>query len=249
MEFSRAAEVGKLDPASLEMLVFVTGLLIDTLAIRKKIPSPSLNEPAGAAFAPAPAAAPPARPSAPARPAAAAPPQSTMAIPSAQLRDAMVARPTFSGTVAVPTPAAPPPPSKPSAFATSAVPPIATPRAAAPPPPAAPAAEERASTQFIPPSGISTRAAGPPPTDEAKKHDEARRFARLLVSEIKLYNEAKVEQGRKNKDLYERLKEDIDRSRQMYDERISQDVRKASNYFYDELVRILADGDTAALGL
>ena len=44
-----AAEVGKLDPASLEMLVFVTGLLIDTLAIRKKIPSPSLNEPAGAA--------------------------------------------------------------------------------------------------------------------------------------------------------------------------------------------------------
>src|SRR5712692_3426683 len=83
-----AAEVGKLDPASLEMLVFVTGLLIDTLAIRKKIPSPSLSEPAGAAFAPAPAAAPSARPSAPARPAAAAPPQSTMAIPSAQLRDA-----------------------------------------------------------------------------------------------------------------------------------------------------------------
>ena len=242
-----AAEVGKLDPASLEMLVFVTGLLIDTLAIRKKIPSPSLSESAGAAFAPAPSAAPPARPSAPARPAAAAPPQSTMAIPSSQLRDAMVARPTFSGTVAVPTPATPPPPPpKSSAFATSSVPPVAAPRAAAP---HAPAAEERASTQFIPPSGLSTRASGPPPTDEAKKHDEARRFARLLVSEIKLYNEAKVEQGRKNKDLYERLKEDIDRSRQMYDERISQDVRKASNYFYDELVRILADGDTAALGL
>jgi hypothetical protein len=242
-----AADVGKLDPASLEMLVFVTGLLIDTLAIRKKIPSPSLNEPGGAAFAPAPAAAPPARPPAPAKPAAAAPPQSTMAIPSAQLRDAMVARPTFSGTVAVPQPAAPPPPPpKSSAFATSSVPPVAASRAAAPP---APAAEERASTQFIPPSGLSTRASGPPPTDEVKKHDEARRFARLLVSEIKLYNEAKVEQGRKNKDLYERLKEDIDRSRQMYDERISQDVRKASNYFYDELVRILADGDSAALGL
>src|SRR5437773_1606216 len=156
-----AAEVGKLDPASLEMLVFVTGLLIDTLAIRKKIPSPSLNEPAGPAFAPAPAAAPPARPSAPARPAAAAAPQSTMAIPSAQLRDAMVAHPTFSGTVAVPTPAAPhPPPPKSSAFATSAVPPVAAQRTGAP---LAPPAEERASTQFIPPSGISTRAAGPPP--------------------------------------------------------------------------------------
>ena len=64
-----------------------------------------------------------------------------------------------------------------------------------------------------------------------------------------MYNEGKVEQGRKNKDLYERLKEDIDRSRQMYDERIPDDVRKASNYFYDELVRILADGDAGSLGL
>ncbi len=86
-------------------------------------------------------------------------------------------------------------------------------------------------------------------TDESKRHDEARRFARLLVSEIKLYNESKVDQGRKNRDLYERLKEDIDRSRQMYDERIPEDVRKASNYFYDELVRILAEGNAESLGL
>lgn len=86
-------------------------------------------------------------------------------------------------------------------------------------------------------------------SEDAKKHDEARRFARLLVSEIKLYNEAKVEVGRKNKDLYERLKEDIDRSRQMYDERIGEDVRKTSNYFYDELVRILAGGEADVLGL
>jgi len=91
--------------------------------------------------------------------------------------------------------------------------------------------------------------ASQPANEETKKQDEARRFARLLVSEIKLYNEAKVDQGRKNKDLYERLKEDIDRSRQMYDERIPEDVRKSSNYFYDELVRILADGDAGALGL
>jgi hypothetical protein len=35
----------------------------------------------------------------------------------------------------------------------------------------------------------------------------------------------------------------------MYDERISDEVRKTSNYFYDELVRILADGHADALGL
>jgi hypothetical protein len=122
------------------------------------------------------------------------------------------------------------------------------------PPPAAPApaapSEDRPSTQYVPPAGIRGGAsAGGPPSEDMKKHDEARRFARLLVSEIKLYNESKVDQGRKNKDLYERLKEDIDRSRQMYDERISEDVRKTSNYFYDELVRILADGDAGSLGL
>lgn len=135
---------------------------------------------------------------------------------------------------------------------------FAPPRPAAPtPPPVAkppgsPLAEggDKPSTQFIPPPGIA-RAGGISggQNDETRKHDEARRFARLLVSEIKLYNEAKVEQGRKNHDLYERLKEDIDRSRQMYDERITEDVRKRSNYFYDELVRILADGDGNDLGL
>ena len=115
--------------------------------------------------------------------------------------------------------------------------------------PASPAAEDRPSTQYIPPANLARGGAAGPQNDDAKKHDEARRFARLLVSEIKLYNETKVDQGRKNNDLYERLKEDIDRSRQMYDERISDDVRKVSNYFYDELVRILADGRAEALGL
>lgn len=133
------------------------------------------------------------------------------------------------------------------------------PRPAAPPPTPAPpplstgalgGGEERPSTQFIPPAGLANRsAAQTPASEEAKKHDEARRFARLLVSEIKLYNETKVDQGRKNKDIYERLKEDIDRSRQMYDDRISEDVRKKSNYFYDELVRILAEGHAEMLGL
>jgi hypothetical protein len=84
--------------------------------------------------------------------------------------------------------------------------------------------------------------------EEQKAHDDAKRFARLVVSEIKLYNEAKVNEGRRNKDLYERLKEDIERGRQMYSDRIPAGVRDSTNYFYDELVRILAGGDAGALG-
>ena len=112
-------------------------------------------------------------------------------------------------------------------------------------------AAEKPSTQYIPPAGVTGGrvAAQQNLTAETKKHDEAKRFARLLVSEIKLYNESKVDEGRKHRDLYERMKDDIDRSRQMYEERIAEDVRRQSNYFYDELVRILADGSAELLGL
>jgi len=74
------------------------------------------------------------------------------------------------------------------------------------------------------------------------------RFARLLVSEIKLYNEAKVQQGRSSRDLYELMKDDIERSRQLYKERVPEPIRATTNYFNDELVRILADGDSGAMG-
>lgn len=91
----------------------------------------------------------------------------------------------------------------------------------------------------------------PPPRtpEEQKKHEEAKRFARLLVSEIRLYNEQAVQEGKANRDLYARLKEDIDRSREMYEQRIPAEVRAVADYFYEELVRTLADGDPDALGL
>jgi hypothetical protein len=89
---------------------------------------------------------------------------------------------------------------------------------------------------------------GAAPEDDVR-HEEARRFARLLVSEIKLYNEEEVDRGRTERDLAQRLKEDIDRSREMYEKRIPQEVRAGHDYFYDELVRILADGDPDALGM
>jgi hypothetical protein len=84
--------------------------------------------------------------------------------------------------------------------------------------------------------------------EEEKLHNDARRFARLLVSEIKLYNEQKVSEGRRNNDLYDRLKEDIDRSRQMYEKRVTPGVAAKFDYFYDELVNTLAEGDKAKLG-
>jgi hypothetical protein len=87
-----------------------------------------------------------------------------------------------------------------------------------------------------------------PVGEEEKAHNDARRFARLLVSEIKLYNEQKVAEGRRGGDLYDRLKEDIDRSRQMYEKRVTPNVAARFDYFYDELVSTLAEGDPSKLG-
>jgi len=95
------------------------------------------------------------------------------------------------------------------------------------------------------PPAAPARALAP---EDQKAHDDAKRFARLVVSEIKLYNEAKVAEGRRTKDIYERLKEDIERGRQMYHDRVPGAVRDTTDYFHDELVRILAGGDASALG-
>ncbi|HEY6046924.1 MAG TPA: hypothetical protein VIU65_10000, partial [Pyrinomonadaceae bacterium] len=84
--------------------------------------------------------------------------------------------------------------------------------------------------------------------DERRLHNDARRFARLLVSEIKLYNEQKVNEGRSQGNIYDRLREDIDRSRQMYDKRVAPPVAARHDYFHQELVNTLAEGDPAKLG-
>jgi hypothetical protein len=84
--------------------------------------------------------------------------------------------------------------------------------------------------------------------EERRLHNDARRFARLLVSEIKLYNEQKVAEGRSQGDLYQRLREYIDRSREMYDKRVKPEVAQRYDYFHNELVSTLAEGDEAKLG-
>ena len=133
----------------------------------------------------------------------------------------------------------------------------------APPPAAPPRAEEpmeRTGARFP----RSTEVAPPPDLEGPGRafldtrfgrsgadplHDEAKRLARLLISEIKLYNEEQVLEGRRNRDLYHRLKDDIDRSRQIYDERVDAGVRSQADYFQQELVRSLAGGDPRALGI
>jgi hypothetical protein len=83
---------------------------------------------------------------------------------------------------------------------------------------------------------------------ERRPHSDARRFARLLVSEIKLYNEQKVIEGRESGEIYAVLREAIDRSREMYEKRVQPDVAAKFDYFHYELVNNLAEGVEEKLG-
>jgi hypothetical protein len=84
--------------------------------------------------------------------------------------------------------------------------------------------------------------------EDADVHRKAQRFARLLVDEIKLYNQAKVTEGRKHKDLYDRMKDDIEKSRSTYQKRYGNTAAASANYFQQEVVRSLAEDDVTIMG-
>jgi len=101
-------------------------------------------------------------------------------------------------------------------------------------------AETQASLETPPVPAIS-------PEDQ-EVHRKAQRFAHLLVDEIKLYNQAKVAEGRKSKDLYDRLKDAIEKSRATYQKRYGNTVAASGNYFQHEIIRSLAEDDLSIMG-
>jgi len=105
------------------------------------------------------------------------------------------------------------------------------------------------------PAAAAAAAAAPAPdafaqmsVEDAEVHRKAQRFARLLMDEVKLYNQAKVAEGRKNKDLYDRLKDDIEKSRSTYMKRYGNTAAATADYINTELIRSLAEDDVSLLG-
>jgi hypothetical protein len=83
--------------------------------------------------------------------------------------------------------------------------------------------------------------------EERRRQSDARRFAHLLVSELLLYNEEAVLQGRRHRDLYARLSKEIERIRQAYRARFPSRTG-GRDHFEEELVRLLAEGNSALMG-
>lgn len=100
----------------------------------------------------------------------------------------------------------------------------------------------------VDPGGMAAHTGPSLSEEDADIHRKAQRFARLLVDEIKLYNQAKVAEGRKNKDLYDRLKDDIDKSRATFKKRYGNTAAASVDYLQAELVRSLAEDDITVMG-
>ncbi len=117
--------------------------------------------------------------------------------------------------------------------------------------PAPPLAPWEAPVKDEAPSEAAAEAslAGPlAPPENSGRRDEARRFAHLLASEIKLYNEHAVAVGRQHGNLYALLAGDIERGRALYEERVPREARSGADYYYEKLVEVLAGGDRRLLG-
>jgi len=70
-------------------------------------------------------------------------------------------------------------------------------------------------------------------------HVKARRLARIIVSDIALYNQDKVEEGIRNRTFYEVLGGDIEEGKKLYASRVAPEIQQSTAYLdeaFDELI-------------
>jgi hypothetical protein len=105
------------------------------------------------------------------------------------------------------------------------------------------------------PVAIEGAPALPPPPDadalpeaERDSHKKAHRFARVAVQDLLSYHRDKIEQGRRNRNLFTLLKEDIEKTRENYQKRFGETPARAFDYLHYEMVSKLAGNDAGVLG-
>jgi hypothetical protein len=81
-----------------------------------------------------------------------------------------------------------------------------------------------------------------PPTapELAEAHAKAKRLARIIISDIVLYNQAMVDEGVRNDTLFELLADDITEGRALYARRVAEEIRIGSSYLEDGFKDLIA---------
>ncbi len=129
---------------------------------------------------------------------------------------------------------------------------FATAFASTPPPaPGAPAAPARSAAPSKPSAAPAQAAPSAPstpgvpaglPEAERLKHERARRLARVLASDIAIYNKEKRERGVQEGNLVAVLGYEIKKSWEVYKERVTPEMANSTPYFRDALNEMLAEG-------
>ncbi|MBI3988004.1 MAG: hypothetical protein HY347_00155 [candidate division NC10 bacterium] len=73
-------------------------------------------------------------------------------------------------------------------------------------------------------------------------HERAKRLARLIVSDLILYNQQKILEGITNDSLFDLLKDEIQKGREYYEKNVDPGVLQQTNYFNETLVDMLLKG-------
>jgi hypothetical protein len=84
--------------------------------------------------------------------------------------------------------------------------------------------------------------------EQQELHRRANRVAKVSMQDIKMLRPEQVKQGREQRDLCIRLKDDIEKAHREYDRRFKPIMDHPVDYFYRWMVEILAEGDAHALG-
>jgi predicted Zn finger-like uncharacterized protein len=118
------------------------------------------------------------------------------------------------------------------------------PKAPAMAPLAAGPLQEPAPESAVSANRFSASAGIPPglPEGERLKHERARRLARVLASDIAIYNKEKRDRGVKEGNLVAVLGYEIKKSWEVYKERVTPEMANSTPYFRDALNEMLAEG-------
>ena len=70
-------------------------------------------------------------------------------------------------------------------------------------------------------------------------NDEARRLARTILSDILLYNQAKVKEGIEKDSLFDVLSEELAEGRKYYETMVDLSLRQSTNFFNEAVIDVL----------
>ena len=136
-------------------------------------------------------------------------------------------------------------PAEPNPFASELEPAASNPRPTAAETPTAREARPSATADPGSAGGRFSAQAGIPeglPEPERLKHERARRLARVLASDIAIYNKDKRDRGIKEGNLVAVLGYEIKKSWEVYKERVTPEMANSTPYFRDALNEMLAEG-------